>query len=101
MGDMERFSVQGATLHAVGDLETADLAEFESACNYLASRTEEHELLFDFTRVDHMASLYISVLLSFRRRLAEQGRCFVLRPSPVVRELLEITGESQLIAAAE
>ena len=93
-----KFSVEGRTLRAVGTLEPEDLAEFESACNYLANTSNEHSLLLDLTQVNHMASLYVGVLLSLRRRLADQGRRLALRPSFVVRQLLELSGEGGFIA---
>jgi hypothetical protein len=45
-----KFSVQGAVLRAIGSLEPEYLADFESACNYLASTADEDDLLLDFTR---------------------------------------------------
>lgn len=95
------FSVESGTLRAVGALELADLAEVESACNYLTSTGNGRSLLLDLTQVEQMASPYVGVLLSLRRRLADQGRRLSLRPSPAIRQLLKITGEDELIATVD
>jgi anti-anti-sigma factor len=100
LADMVKFQVQGAELWAVGELELSDLAEFESACNYVLSRTTG-DFLLDLSAVDHIASVYLNVLASLRRRVAEGGRRLVLRPSPVVRQLLEMTGASEAFPMTE
>jgi len=97
---MGTFSVEGDTLHAAGDLEIADLAAFESAANGLLAATDG-EILLDFTGVDYMPSSFLGVLMSLRGRLATDGRAFRLRPSPVVRQLLVLTGTISAITLAE
>ncbi len=88
---MGTFNVEGDTLHAAGDLEIGDLAAFEGAANELIAATEG-EILLDFSAVEYMPSSFLGVLMSLRGRLAKDGRAFRLRPSPVVRQLLTLTG---------
>ena len=44
------------------------------------------------TGVEYMPSSFLGELMSLRGRLARDGRRFVLRPSEVVRHLLQLTG---------
>lgn len=97
---MNKFSVEGNTLFAAGDIETGDLAAFEQAVTSVLAASEG-EILLDFTGVEYMPSSFLGVLMSFRARLAKDGRSFRLRPSPVVRQLLTLTGTISAITLVE
>jgi len=88
---MNKFTTEGNTLFASGDLDTRDIGAFEQAANALLAETEG-VILLDFTEVEYMPSSFLGMLMSFRGRLAKEGRGFRLRPSPVVRQLLTLTG---------
>ncbi|MHC4249758.1 MAG: STAS domain-containing protein [Planctomycetota bacterium] len=97
---MGKFTAEDNTLFAAGDLETGDLAAFEQAAESLLSASEG-EILLDFTGVQYMPSSFLGVLMSLRGRLAKEGRSFRLRPSPVVRQLLTLTGTISAITLVE
>ncbi|MHC5057663.1 MAG: STAS domain-containing protein [Planctomycetota bacterium] len=97
---MSKFTAEGGTLFAAGDLETGDLAAFEQAAASLLAASEG-EILLDFTGVQYMPSSFLGVLMSLRGRLAKEGRSFRLRPSPVVRQLLTLTGTISAITLVE
>ena len=88
-----KFAVQDKRLMAKGELDTRDLAEFERTASELLGSTQG-EIVLDFAEVDYMSSSFVGELMSLRSKLAAQGRGFVLKPSPVVRQLLELTGLS-------
>lgn len=97
MGD---FSAEGATLRASGDLETADLAAFEAAAERVVEGSEG-EIVLDFSGVEYMPSSFLGGLMSLRSRLGRDGRRFVLKPSPVVRQLVQLTGMSASITIVD
>ena len=88
---MGEFTVEGNTLRAAGDLDTKDLAAFARAADALVEATEG-EIALDFSEVVYMPSSFLGELMSLRGRLAKEGRGFRLRASPVVRQLLVLTG---------
>ncbi len=93
---MDKFTFDGAKLSVVGELDAHDLVEFEEVCDRLAALDEDRVLL-DLSGVEYMSSAFLGVLLSLRHQLAEGGKSLVLRPSPIVRHLLELTGMNETI----
>lgn len=97
MGAMPgKFTIDGDALRVVGDLETGDLSAFESTAEQLIASTKG-QILLDFSRVELMPSSFIGEIMSLRSRLARDGRGFTLEPSPVVRQLLQLTGMTSTI----
>ena len=90
------FTIDGDALRVVGDLEMEDLSAFESTTEQLIA-SSQGDILLDFSRVELMPSSFIGGLMSLRSRLAKDGRAFTLKPSPVVRQLLELTGMTSTI----
>ena len=97
---MNKFNTEGNTLFAVGDLDTRDLEAFEQAAGSILAATEG-VILLDFTGVEYMPSSFLGALMSLRGSLLKEGRSFRLRPSPVVRQLLTLTGMISSITLAE
>jgi len=88
---MSKFRIEGNTLFAEGDLDTPDIEEFEKTAMSLVEATDG-AIVFDFTRVEYMPSSLLGMLMSLRGRVTAEGRTFRLRPSPMVRQLLTLTG---------
>ena len=97
---MATFATEGNTLSAAGELETGDLAAFEQAANVVMA-AGGGDILLDFSEVAYMPSSFLGVLMSLRSRLAKDGRSFSLRPSPVVRQLLTLTGTISAITLVD
>lgn len=93
---MGKFMFDGTRLSVLGELDANDLIEFEGVCDRLVDLNEARVLL-DLSGVEFMSSAFLGVLLSLRRRLAESGKSLVVKPSPVVRQLLDLTGTSGAI----
>ncbi len=93
---MNKFTFDGAKVSVVGELDAHDLIEFEEVCNRLTG-VDEARVLLDLSGVEYMSSAFLGVLMSLRHQLAENGKSLVLRPSPIVRRLLDLTGMSQAI----
>jgi anti-anti-sigma factor len=67
-----------------------------------AIRSGEHDIHLDMREVHYLSSLGIRVLLGTYKQLrAIQGRFGVVDPSDTVRKVLELSGLSQLITAAD
>ena len=90
------FTIDGEALRVVGDLEMEDLSAFGSTTEQLIASTKG-DILLDFSQVELMPSSFIGELMSLRSRLAKEGRAFTLKPSPVVRQLLQLTGMTSTI----
>ena len=91
-----KFSIDGDALRVVGDLEIEDLTAFGDSTEQLIASTEG-DILLDFSLVELMPSSFVGELMALRSRLAKEGRAFTLKPSPVVRQLLQLTGMTSRI----
>lgn len=93
---MAEFSTDGSTFKISGELDTKDLEPFEEAVGaFLDSTTGD--VLFDFSGVDFMASAFLGVLVPLKRRVTASRRGFKVRPSPIVRQLMELTGVAAMM----
>ncbi len=93
---MEKFEIKDNTLVAFGDLGASDFAAFERCWNDCLAQTQG-ELLVDFSEVGYMTSAYLGALLELVHSLAERGRGMKVKTSPVVKQLLQLTGLSDAI----
>ena len=93
---MGKFEIIGNALVAFGELGSSDFAAFERCWKDCLAQTRG-ELLVDFSEVGYMTSAYLGALLELVHSLAERGRGMKLRASPVVTQLLQLTGLNDAI----
>lgn len=55
------------------------------------------ELVFDFEKVDYMASAGLRVLLSAAKIMKKQGRMKIINVNPAVMEVLSFTGMADVM----
>lgn len=80
------------TIVPVGRVDTITAPEFEAAISY-EGVTELH---FDLSRLDYISSAGLRVLLSAQKKMTKQGSMVISGAKPVVREVFDITGFSDI-----
>ncbi len=88
---MEAIGIEDNRLVASGTLGYAEFAAFERCCKDCLTETQG-ELLVDLSQVEHMTSAYLGALLELMHSLSERGRGMKVDPSPVVRQIMQLTG---------
>ena len=73
-----------------------------SAALVQATMLDDADVVVDLTEVEFMGAATLGVLLGARELLRAQSRCLVLRSPPsCVRRVLELCGDTDLLAPAE
>lgn len=97
---MGKIAITGDKLAAFGSLGYPEFAAFERLCKDCLTETQG-DLLVDFSEVEHMTSAYLGALLELMHSLAERGRGMKVKASPVVRQVMQLTGLSDTITMVE
>ena len=83
------------TVAVEGKLGTTSAPELEKAVKNNISGVEE--LVFDFEKLEYMASAGLRVLLATQKIMNKQGTMKVVSVSGPVMEVFEITGFSEIL----
>jgi anti-anti-sigma factor len=88
-----------ARLCVAGEIDIANIDEFDAAlCALLA---EASSAVLDLTEVTHFGSTAIGALICAHTLAGERAVRMVIRPSPIVRRVLEITSLDRTFALAD
>lgn len=81
----------------IGKLDTNTAPELEKEINGL--KTEQlHKLIFDITELSYVSSAGLRIILmSHKKMLGLQGQFTVMHPTPMVEEVFEMTGFSDIL----
>ena len=83
------------TVHAEGRLGTPSASELENAVrNNINGVTE---LVFDFEKLEYMASAGLRVLLSAAKVMKKQGSMKIIRVSPAIMDVFTFTGMADFL----
>ena len=84
--------LEGTTLAIAleGRLDTTTSPELEEAL--AASLDGVTDLVFDFSKLDHLSSAGLRVLLSAQKRMNQQGSMKLVHVNDAVKEVFDITG---------
>lgn len=87
-------NVEGAklTLAPVGRLDTITAPELEAAISY----DGVEELVFDLSGLEYISSAGLRVLMAAQKRMMKQGSMAIAGAKPMVREVFDITGFSDI-----
>ena len=83
------------TVFAEGRLGTPSAAELENAVNENISGVTE--LVFDFEKLEYMASAGLRVLLSAAKIMKGQGSMKIIKVSPAVMDVFTFTGMADFL----
>lgn len=83
-------SGESLTMEIVGRLDAATAPQLEKELN--ASLTGVKSLIFDFSKLDYIASAGLRVLLVAQKRMNKQGNMTIRNIKEDVKEVLEMTG---------
>ncbi len=87
------------TLEIVGRLDAASAPQLEKELN--ASLTGVKSLIFDFSKLEYIASAGLRVLLVAQKRMNKQGDMVIRNVKEEVNEVLEMTGFSDFLNIEE
>lgn len=83
------------TVHVEGRLGTPSAPELENAVrNNINGVTE---LVFDFEKLEYMASAGLRVLLSAAKVMKKQGSMKIIRVSPAIMDVFTFTGMADFL----
>ena len=84
------------TVKPIGRVDTVTAPELEAELVYDGVT----ELVFDLTDLDYISSAGLRVLLSAQKRMTRQGEMVITGAKPVVKEVFDITGFSDIFTFA-
>lgn len=84
-----------AILALEGRLDTVTAPALEEAIDGLPEETEV--LVLNFAALEYISSAGLRVLLSAQKRMGQKGGMKVVRVNPVILEIFEVTGFSDIL----
>ncbi len=87
------------TAEISGRIDTNTAPEAENTI--LEELSGVSDLILDFTNVDYISSAGLRVLLLCYKAMLKQGTMIVLNVNDVVREILDVTGFSDILTIEE
>ncbi len=83
------------TLALEGRLDTLTSPQLEEKLN--ASLEGVSDLVLDLEKLDYMSSAGLRVLLAAQKRMNQQGSMKVTHVNPIIMEIFEVTGFSEIL----
>ena len=83
------------TLALEGRLDTLTSPQLEEKLN--ASLEGVSDLVLDLEKLDYMSSAGLRVLLAVQKRMNQQGSMKVTHVNPIIMEIFEVTGFSEIL----
>jgi anti-anti-sigma factor len=96
---MATFNVSGDKLTVTGALGAETERELRDICLKLP-RAEGDTVTLDFTKVDHINSVSIGILVALLMDLRDAHKRAVLQPSANLKRILDMTGLTETFAQA-
>lgn len=89
-------TVDGTTLQVSieGRLDTNSAPEFEAE---LGSLEGVEKLALDFGKLEYVSSAGLRIILTLQKKMAKQGEMTISNVLPQVKEVLDITGFSDIL----
>lgn len=75
-----------------GEVDLSSAPRLKTLLGQLAEESGERDIILELSRLVHLDSTGLAVLIGFRRRLAATRRLVIADPSPMVSRVLTLTG---------
>jgi len=96
---MATFVITGGKLNVDGSLDADTEGELKDACATLLGATES-TITLDLTKVNHINSVSIGILVALLMDLRAANKRAVLQPSARLKRILDMTGLTETFARA-